>query len=286
MIAPDDVLAVVVSYNGRGCIRHSVGALLTELSSVLVVDNGSGDETLQALDDVEQLEGVRVLRLPTNLGIGHALNLGITEARDRGFHWLLTMDQDSLVDRGFIAAYSAAVTRRPSSGCLSPEIVSESAGRRAAGDIDIAYAISSGNLVRVDLFDLVGLYDEAFFIDCIDFDFSLRLRAAGQEILRVRSATMRHQLGDVLALPSAIRPFYARHSPTRRYYMYRNYFFLAERHLRAFPAFVLKLGLLQLILAALIARYDASPLDSYRAVLRGTRDYFARRLGPEPVTAR
>lgn len=286
MIAPDDVLAVVVSYNGRGCIRHSVRALLAELSSVLVVDNGSGEETLQVLNEVEQLEGVRVLRLATNLGIGHALNLGITEARDRGFHWLLTMDQDSLVDRGFIAAYSAAITRRPSSGCLSPEIVSESGARSAATDHEVPYAITSGNLIRVELFDHVGLYDEEFFIDCIDFDFSLRLRAAGHEILRVHSATMHHQLGDAVRLPSVLRPFYARHSPTRRYYMYRNYFFLAERHLRAFPAFVLKLGLLQLILAALIARYDASPMASYRAVLRGTRDYFARRLGPEPVTAR
>lgn len=285
MIAAADVLCVVVSYNGRDALRTTVDALRRQVGAVLVVDNGSMPETIAVLDDLAALPDVSVVRLGVNRGIGHALNRGIEAARAEGRTWLLTMDQDSLIEPGFIAAYSAATVADPGAGCLSPEIVSESAKRAAAHDVEVAYAITSGNLVRVELFDALGGYDEGFFVDCVDFDFSLRLRSLGHRIVRVHGARMRHQLGDPVRIPGPLRPFYARHSPTRRYYMFRNFLFLAERHLLAYPGFILKLGVLQGVLAVLIAKYDSSPLASYGAVARGMRDYLTRRLGPEPARA-
>jgi hypothetical protein len=62
--------------------------------------------------------------------------------------------------------------------------------------------------------------------------------------------------------------------------MYRNYLYLAERHLWRFPIFIVKLGILQVLLLPFIAVFDREPLRSYRAVIRGIVDYFARRSGP------
>jgi len=87
---------------------------------------------------------------------------------------------------------------------------------------------------------------------------------------------MEHQLGDPVDLPQAIRKFYALHSPVRRYYMYRNSMYMAERYLFKFPGFIFKLGLSQMLLLVFIGFLDASPLASYRAIARGMWDYILR----------
>ena len=140
--------------------------------------------------------------------------------------------------------------------------------------------------MRVSLFDEIGLYDEGFFIDCIDFDFSLRLRRAGYSLYRVPDAVMRHQLGEAVNVPGLLRGYYALHSPTRRYYMYRNFMYMVERYWRDFPMFIGKLTLTQILLTLLIGFLDPRPLESYRAIVRGIRDYLARRDGPYVERAR
>jgi hypothetical protein len=96
----------------------------------------------------------------------------------------------------------------------------------------------------------------------------------------VPAALMRHQLGEPVDLPRAVRKYYARHSPIRSYYMFRNYMYLAERYLFIFPGFIVKLGLAQVLLLLFIGFLDPNPLASYRAIGRGLWDYALRRNGP------
>ncbi len=282
MIRSASVLAVVVSFNGGDGIGATIAALRAQCAHVLVVDNGSSSASRDALRAFAQSLHVETLWLDDNRGIGAALNLGVARARELECAWLLTMDQDSVVGPQFLAACAAAVTEDPSRRCLAAAIrAAADTSPAVTGNSAVSYAITSGNLVALSVFDAIGPYDEGFFIDCVDFDFSLRLRRAGIGITRVGEATLRHQLGDAVPLPRWVGRVFARHSPGRRYYMYRNYLYLAERYVTAFPGFVLKLGLLQLAQTVLIAAYDAKPAASYAAVIRGIRDYVARRTGPE-----
>jgi len=281
----EDVLAVVVSYNGLHQTRQTVHALRGQVGHVVIVDNGSLPESLAVLQSLEREAGTTVERLGKNYGVGYALNLGVQRAKEMGYSWLLTMDQDSVVDASMIQAYQAAVERDPARVCLAPVIAQNGTKRQVTGGV-IRYAITSGNLVRVSLFDQIGLYDEGFFIDCIDFDFSLRLRRAGHSLYRVPDAMMRHQLGEAVAVPGFLRRHYARHSPTRRYYMYRNYLYMVERYWRDFPVFIVKLTLSQILLTVLMGFLDPRPLESYRAIARGIGDYLARRNGPYVERAR
>jgi rhamnosyltransferase len=275
----NDVLAVVVSYNGVQKTIETVHALRSQVGHIHIVDNGSAQESLVLLDSLEEETGISVERLGENRGVGCALNCGVQRARTTGSKWLLTMDQDSVVDNSFLAAYQAALEETPDLVCLAPRITARSRKKDAEGGV-VQYAITSGNLVRVSLFDQIGMYDEGFFVDCIDFDFCLRLRRAGYEVHRVAEAEMQHQLGDSVDLPEAVRGYYSRHSPVRRYYMYRNYLYLAERYMVSFPVFILKLGLLQMFLSVLVGFLDESPLASYRAILRALWDYGVRVKGP------
>ena len=280
-----DVLAVVVSYNGLQKIRQTVDVLRRQVRHIHIVDNGSDGESLGVLESLEREPAVTVERLGENRGIGYALNRGVQRARQMGFTWLLTMDQDSVVDGSLVEAYRAAVERDPGLVCLAPRITTRSRKKDVAGGV-ISYAITSGNLVRVSVFDQIGFYDEGFFVDCIDFDFCLRLRRAGHEVHRVPAALMEHQLGDSVDLPKAVRKYYARHSPVRRYYMYRNFLYMAERYLFDFPGFIFKLGLSSMLLLMFIGFLDASPVASYRAIAHGLWDYALRKNGPYMERAR
>jgi rhamnosyltransferase len=280
-----DILAVVISYNGLQKTRRTVEALRNQVGQVHVVDNGSDKESLAVLASLEREAGVTVERLGENRGVGYALNRGVQRAQERGCTWLLTMDQDSVVDGSFIAAYQAALEEQPELVSLAPCSTSRTRKKDTAGGI-VKYAITSGNLVRLSLFDRIGLYDEGFFIDDIDFDFCLRLRGAGYAVHRVPAALMDHRLGDTLDAPRAIKTYYARHPPIRRYYMYRNFMYLLERYLFQFPVFIAKLGTYQILLFFLIGFLDTAPLASYRAIARGLWDYAMRRRGPYVEYAR
>lgn len=283
MLNRDEVLALVVSYEGGLELSVTVQALLPQVGHVFIVDNGSGPATGVVLDKVAALPNVSIERLDTNRGIGAALNVGIEFARVAGFRWLLTMDQDSIASNSLMANFSAAHDSLGNKVALTPGIVNHGVDVKFGKGVEpVSYAITSGNLVPLSAFDEIGLYDEGMFIDCIDFDFSLRLRRGGFRICRVPSAVLYHRLGEAAEIPSWARRFYSRHSPARRYYMYRNYCYLAERYLLSFPGFIVKLGIAQILLTALIALFDPNPSSSYRAVAMGVRDYFLRRTGQMP----
>lgn len=272
-------MAIIVSFNGHATITKAVAALREQVGHVYIVDNGSQNESLAVLDALEREPTVTVTRLGQNRGIGYALNLGVDRARALGYRWLLTMDQDSVVDRGMMQEYAVAIASESRCVCLTPNLSDKMSTSRAGLEV-ARYAITSGNLVRMDVFEAIGPYNESLFIDCIDLDFSLRLRQAGYVVHRVANARMAHQLGEPADLPRLVRKVYTRHSVTRRYYMFRNYMYLAERHMLRFPVFILKLGLLHVILAVLVVLFDPTPFQSLRAMARGIHDYVTRKSGP------
>jgi rhamnosyltransferase len=284
-LAPDDILAVVVSYNGHVKTVRTVEALRGHVGRVLVVDNASGTGSIVLLKSLEGHSDVSLHFLDRNRGIGFALNLAVRMARQKGFRWLLTMDQDSLADGVMVEEFRAAVTRNPDWACLAPTLVL--AGIRGADrgrDEVVGYAITSGNLVRLDVFDKAGSYDEGMFVDQVDFDFSLKVRKAGFGIYRIGKAILYHELGDARAPQTFLGKFHTFHSPLRRYYSFRNYLSLAKRHAVDFPGFVGKLGLVQLLQLVTITIYGRDRVRSFRFIGRGVLDFFRNRTGPYEET--
>ena len=280
-----DVLAVIVSFNGVHLVPRCAAALRDQVGAIVVADNGSTGETVDILATLERETGVMVERLGGNLGIARAINVGARKARELGYKWLLTMDEDSVADPTMIDAYMRAVAEDPTRVFLAP-LRGDVAATHRKDPHPISYAITSGNLVRVDLFDAIGPYENTFFTDCVDFDFSLRARRAGFTIWRVPDAAMAHTVGDVSHSGEVLARFYTQHSPFRRYYQYRGILYLTERHALRFPGFLLKLWLLQALQTALVVFRDPRPGESYRAMVRGVRDYLARRDAPTTVVVR
>lgn len=277
------VIAIIVSYNGEEKTRETTQALLPQVDSVLIVDNGSDAQSMRTLDELEKDERVAIIRLGGNRGIGYALNAGLLHAQEQGFSWVLTMDQDSVAAPGMVGAMLAAHARDTGALCLSPNLVLHGEAKAAVQAGTVKYAITSGNLVSMDIYRSVGNYNEDYFIDCIDIEFSLRVRHAGFSITKVADAVLYHELGAAHQVPKLFKRYYTLHSPLRRYYMYRNFMYFSQQYLRSDFRFTLKFGIAHGILCMLVLFYDPQPRASLRMMARGVRDFFSGKVGAYPL---
>jgi glycosyltransferase involved in cell wall biosynthesis len=87
---PDRFCAVIPALNEAARIAPVVEGARRHVDAVVVVDDGSSDDTAA----VAAAAGAHVVRHPTNLGKGRALNAGIRWAVDNGFDAVITLDAD------------------------------------------------------------------------------------------------------------------------------------------------------------------------------------------------
>jgi polyprenyl-phospho-N-acetylgalactosaminyl synthase len=86
-----DVTVVVPAFNEEARVAAVVSALRAEFPRVVVVDDGSADGTA----DLARAAGAHVVRHPSNLGQGAALQTGFAYAlTDPGMHYVITFDSD------------------------------------------------------------------------------------------------------------------------------------------------------------------------------------------------
>jgi glycosyltransferase involved in cell wall biosynthesis len=90
MFAVKTCAAVIPCLNERAGVAALVAALRQQLPRVMVVDDGSVDDTAARAG----VAGATVLRHERNFGKGAALRTGLSQARRQGFDWAVTLDGD------------------------------------------------------------------------------------------------------------------------------------------------------------------------------------------------
>ena len=85
-----DIFVVIAAYNESSTVRHVVERLLPEYPSIVVVDDGSTDDTYQQLVDLN----VFLLRHIVNRGQGASLQTGIEFALQKHADIVVTFDAD------------------------------------------------------------------------------------------------------------------------------------------------------------------------------------------------
>lgn len=82
---------VIPTYNNGGTLGQVLTDVLAYSFPVIVVNDGSTDNTLEVL---KGFPGIRVISYPDNQGKGYALNTGLKAATEAGYRYAITLDSD------------------------------------------------------------------------------------------------------------------------------------------------------------------------------------------------
>lgn len=230
----NDICAVIVTYNPN--VDH-VGSLINGLEKQscdsIIVDNSTYSHEVLIAN-----EGCYYISLGSNKGIAEAQNIGIAECLKRKYKYIIFFDQDSKIEKNFIASLKQPMEDNKYEIC-APVFYDEQKGFEYAitdikkngqrikhyshGNNQIfttSTVISSGTIVCSDIFNKVGVMDSALFIDYVDTEWCLRCFALGIKVHVIPQAKMLHSIGDKsFNFMGFCVPV---HSAIRRYYRVRN----------------------------------------------------------------
>ncbi|HQW55104.1 MAG TPA: DUF2062 domain-containing protein [Saprospiraceae bacterium] len=82
---------LIATYNNAGTILDIILRCRHYCLDIIVVNDGSTDDTIQALSAIKD---ITVLTLESNQGKGNALKIGMQSALERGFCFAITLDAD------------------------------------------------------------------------------------------------------------------------------------------------------------------------------------------------
>lgn len=223
---------IVVNYNAGSRLRKCVDSLLAcPLDiEIIVVDNASSDASLDGLQNLSQ---VSVIRNPTNVGFATACNIGV-QASSAPFLLFLNPDcffQPDAIAPLLAGLQSSNRVGMVGGLLVSEDGTEQGGGRRAVptpwrsfvrafglqrfanrwpklfydfhlykqplpdSPIEVEAISGACTLVKRDVMEDVGLWDENYFLHCEDLDWCMRFRQKGWKILFVPDARISHTLG-------------------------------------------------------------------------------------------
>jgi len=246
-IAPPRVAIVLLNCNRnddtRNCIRSlqdSAGAF-----DVILVDNGTTPNP-QELYKTE-FPDVVFLRNEENLGTPKGNNVGIRYALEHGATYILMLNNDTTVDKGFLWPLVNAMEADRTIGVAGGKIYYHSEPKRiwfAGGrfnrrtarvehvgmlklDSELSPTRREDDFIsgcfamfRASVLNNVGLLDEQFFAYMEDVDLNLRIKNAGYRLVYVPEAFIYHKISTTIKVDS---PFYL-------YFNMRNKILMVKKH--------------------------------------------------------
>jgi glycosyltransferase involved in cell wall biosynthesis len=190
------VSVIMPAYNAAAYVGRAIESALAQTHpplEILVVDDGSTDHTADVVASFEP--AVRLVRKP-NGGPASARNLGAKLARGR---WLGLLDADDWWQPNKLSLQLECATNSKIGliHCL-PDHRSETVPNQILFD-DLwkkNWIINSSVLIRRDVFDLLGGFDEAKeLISVEDYNFWLRVAASDWQIVTCQNVLVHYTRG-------------------------------------------------------------------------------------------
>lgn len=275
------VAAVVVLFHPPVSVLENLRSYASQVSAVFAVDNTPDpDEGFTAA--LRVMADLTYIANGDNLGIAAALNVGCRAARDAGFAWALTMDQDSTATPAMVERLMTCATGASGSiGLVSPV-------HRQVGGIErdvptdcheVLTAMTSGNVVSIPALESVGWFMDDLFIDQVDNEICLRFWRQGFRVLEAGDANLVHRVGDVRKHRFPYPAYSSNHAAIRRYYIARNRLWVGRMYSVDHPEFgrferaQIRKDIVKIVL------YEHDKGEKLAMIWRGWRDYRAGRLG-------
>ena len=282
----EKIAAIVVTYNPDEGLNKSTKSLIKQVDSIIMVDNGSNDEGKEIINKIKNKYGekIEVIFNEENLGIATALNKGVKYALNNDYKWILTMDQDSCAEENMVKImletyYAIDENERKDILSLFPTFIDRGIESLDKNNENVKYEyvdaeITSGNLLKAEVFEKAGFFDDSLFIDMVDTDYCMRLNELGIKMIRISGAILNHSIGNSKQVKKLFGTFNtSNHSATRRYYMTRNRFYTWNKY-KNLNSFTLNRDkkLFNKEFVKIILGED-DKLNKVKMVLKGYKDY-------------
>lgn len=226
------VAFVVLSWNSQHYISNCLDAVLCCNSItplVLVVDNGSTDETSAILQQYEADHSEIICTfLPENFGTTISRNLALKNLPSDA-NYVCILDSDTVINDQALATMIQILKQNPDIGIVGPTMMNSAGATQLSGrnlpslgiklrkaaplkglqdegaqmevpntpvvqDMqDVPYLLSACWLMPVSTIDTVGFLDENIFYAPEDVDYCLRVWQAGLRVVRCWNAQIIHE---------------------------------------------------------------------------------------------
>lgn len=212
---------------------------------IAVVDNGSKADDVREL---KKLKGIKLIESKVNTGFTGGNNLGIKYALKEGADYILLLNNDTTVDKDFLEILLETADLYDNAGIFTPKIyfapgfefhkdkyskqerghVIWSAGgvidwnnvygqNYGVDDTDIGqyekiqethFATGAAMLVRKEVFEQIGFFDDKLFLYFEDVEFCQRAKAAGWKIMFVPDSKVWHKVSQSSGIGSDLNDYY------------------------------------------------------------------------------
>jgi GT2 family glycosyltransferase len=228
-----DVSVIIVNLNTRELLRACLNSVRSEESrvglEVIVIDNGSSDGSVDMVR--REFPHVHLLRNRTNEGFAKPNNVGMRMATGT---YLFLLNSDTVVRSGSIATLASFMDAHPDVGACGPMLVYPNGalqpsvkgfptlwthccdmllfdrlfprirffsrgemttfGYDKTGEVD--HLMAAAFLVRREVLETVGMFDERFSIYYNDMDWCYRMNQGGWKVCYIHDAQVVHHLGQ------------------------------------------------------------------------------------------
>lgn len=260
-----DLSVIVVNYRTKiltlECLR-SVFATATGFKfEVIVVDNGSGDDSVTAVRS--EFPQVQIIESDKNLGFAGGNNLGLKKARGR---LLLLLNSDTEVRADTLDLSIKYLDQHPEAGVMGCKVLlpdgslDKACRRRFPNpwnsflrlfglkkfsdynintpidqECEVDAVMGAYLMIKKSVVDKIGLLDEEYFMYGEDLDWCWRVKEAGYKIIYYPKAEITHfKYGSSQAIPfktirmahKAMKIFYRRHYAPKRNYLFNELVYL------------------------------------------------------------
>lgn len=220
----------------------AIRSLAPQVDEICLVDNTPDQNIIDLFADIANSH---YIPLGENRGIAFAQNVGIRYFLKLGFDFVLFSDQDSIAKNGIVQSLIKTFIALEEKGIkvgvvgplpihrntMKPVIVKQNI-RKYYSESCIGKSlysmysiISSFSLIKLNVFNEIGLFKEYLFIDGVDAEWCWRAYDKGRFLTILDpSVKISHSLGESNQGPIKIYiP-----TPFRTYYQFRNYFILSR----------------------------------------------------------
>lgn len=246
------VAILIINWNtyhhSRRCLKQ-LQNLNYDNFNVIIVDNGSidnsGDKLSQEFPDFEYLTNSE------NLGFTGGNNTGLKFIKDKGFEYVLLLNNDTYFDSDFLSPLVEVLENSAEIGAVQPliydfhnknsvwhaggffsSITGQCKSQKYVKDLNSPYSTDwltgCAFMIRSSVLKEVGFLNQTFFAYFEDVDWSIKIKKKGYQLQIVPNSVIFHEISA--STKSQIKKKEGFISPMAHYLNIRNQFLLLKSH--------------------------------------------------------